>query len=83
MLVTTNRRRSRLETRRGVDVWSLKLDRKSERQLALEGQRQDLRDQRWRRERSIMVTTTLCIGLLTDAVPIKEVTGALVKSLGA
>jgi hypothetical protein len=73
LLVAANSR----NTRRRADGWSLELDRKTERQLALEGKRQDLRDQRWRRERSMIVTTTLCAGLFTGTVPIKEVIGAL------
>lgn len=47
-------------------------------QFALEERRQDLLDRRWQRWRSIIFTLTVCVGVLTEAIPIDR----LVASIG-
>jgi hypothetical protein len=78
----------RPQRRREARRWSVTLDRKTENQLRLEGIRQDLRDQRWRRVRSKILTATGAVAMLLGSVgavtgerPIHDVIAALLKSL--
>jgi hypothetical protein len=57
-------------------------DRGTHETLDLEERRQDLRDQRWRRWRSMMLTGALSTALVTDQISIKQAIGWLLSATG-
>lgn len=57
-------------------------DRRTHRQLNLEQRRQDLRDQRWRRWRSMILTMVLSAALLTDRIPVEQAIDRALAAIG-
>jgi hypothetical protein len=55
----------------------------TDRQFERERRRQDLLDQRWRRWRSMIVTTGVLIGFATGLIPVEKAMAVLLGTIGA
>lgn len=76
--VSTRSRGAELERRLPTPL----CDCRTSEDLDHEERREDLRDQRWRRWRNMIVTCTCSAGVLSGAVPIEQGIAALRAALG-
>jgi phosphate/sulfate permease len=55
----------------------------TDQQFERERRRQDLLDQRWRRWRSMLVTTGALVGFATGLIPVEKAMAVLLGTIGA